>query len=213
MVVFGEPVQDLGIWAHRTIGSDGINAGSAVAFAQALLEANDTTSSNPTPPAETDGSSQNSQENSKNETALILANPGQLVWHCGSGKAITYSSFLSLPRASAVDLPANMSDRNKIPNNANWQEHVECVFEDVLSPRGRLIRADAEIDVIGLAEGGLGVVQYLAENCKLFSPSYNPQLHITDWVNRGVLVLPHHSNSLYQPPPLHTPPPNGLRSS
>lgn len=27
IVVFGEPVQDLGIWAYRSIGVDGINAG------------------------------------------------------------------------------------------------------------------------------------------------------------------------------------------
>ena len=179
MVVFGEPVQDLGIWAHRFIGSDGINAGSAVAFTQALLEGTDATNSNPNSPTETNGGSDKSQENSKKETALVLANAGQLVWHCGSGKAISHCTFLARPRASAVDLPANMSDRNKIPNNANWQEHAECVFEDVLSSRGRLIRADAEIDVIGLAEGGLGAVQYLAENCTL-SPPYYSHLYIAN---------------------------------
>ncbi|RJE17419.1 hypothetical protein PHISCL_10244, partial [Aspergillus sclerotialis] len=185
VVVFGEPVQDLGIWAHRTIGSDGINAGSAVAFAQALVKTTHTTSSNPNPPAEANGSDQNSQENSKKETALILANTGQLVWHCGTGKAITHSTFLALPRASAVDLPANMSDRNKIPKNANWQEHVECVFEDILSSRGKLVRADAEIDVIGLAEGGLGAVQYLAENWRSWSP------HITAIVLTNPLHYSH----------------------
>ena len=38
VAVFGEPVQDLGIWAYRSIGGDdGINAGSAVSLAKAVL--------------------------------------------------------------------------------------------------------------------------------------------------------------------------------
>jgi hypothetical protein len=60
-----------------------------------------------------------------------------------------------------------MTRRNKIPRNSNWQEHVECVFEDVLAARGRLISEDAKIDIIGVAEGGLGAVRYLAKNCEL----------------------------------------------
>ncbi|EAU32341.1 predicted protein [Aspergillus terreus NIH2624] len=38
VAVFGEPVQDLGIWAYRSIGGDdGINVGSAVSLAKAVL--------------------------------------------------------------------------------------------------------------------------------------------------------------------------------
>lgn len=34
-----------------------------------------------------------------------------------------------------------------------WQEHVECVSEEVLAARGKLVKADAKIDVVGDAEG------------------------------------------------------------
>ncbi|KKA18197.1 hypothetical protein T310_7865, partial [Rasamsonia emersonii CBS 393.64] len=37
VVVFGEPIQDLGIWAYRTVGTESISAGSAISFARAVL--------------------------------------------------------------------------------------------------------------------------------------------------------------------------------
>jgi hypothetical protein len=166
VVVFGEPTQDLGVWAYRSVGTDGINAGSAVSLAEALLGR----SPNQGESGQTDGG-QNGDKSEANgnkpsgETALILANTGQLIWHCAARRCVTHPTWLALPRRSAVDPPASMSTRNEVPRNATWQEHVECVFEDVLAARGRLVREDARIDVIGLAEGGLGAVRYLGENC------------------------------------------------
>ncbi|KAL4895564.1 hypothetical protein BDV59DRAFT_174147 [Aspergillus ambiguus] len=58
-----------------------------------------------------------------------------------------------------------MSSRNKVPGNENWQSHIRSVFNEILASRGRLVREDARIDIIGLAEGGLGVIDYLADNC------------------------------------------------
>ncbi|KAJ9298698.1 hypothetical protein DTO271G3_3665 [Paecilomyces variotii] len=145
IVVFGEPVQDLGIWAYRTISTEGIDAGSAVSFAKAVLGYED-------------------PEDTKTDTALILANTGQLIWYNAEGRAITHPSWLALPKESAVDPLPRMTHRNKIPRNGNWEEHVHCVFEDVLKARGRLLSENAKIDIIGLAEGGLAAVMCLAEN-------------------------------------------------
>lgn len=153
IVVFGEPVQDLGIWAYRTIGSEGIDAGSAVAFAKSVLGYN-----NP--------EDKENKKDRKTDTALILANAGQLVWYNAGGRAITQTSWLALPKESAVDPLPRMTHRNKIPRNGNWEEHVQCVFEDVLKSRGHLLSENAKIDIIGLAEGGLAAVTYLADNCK-----------------------------------------------
>ena len=153
VVVFGEPIQDLGIWAYRSVGTDGINAGSAVSLAEALLS--------------TSGSEAATQKDDaqNKDTALVLANTGQLIWYCGGSRPVTHATWLALPRRSAVDPPMRMAARNKIPRNGDWQEHVDCVFEDILSARGRLVRQDAKIDVIGLAEGGLGAIRYLRDNC------------------------------------------------
>ncbi|KAI9373278.1 Arb2 domain-containing protein [Aspergillus egyptiacus] len=156
IVVFGEPVQDLGVWAYRTVGSESINAGSAVDFARAILKPNERDC--------TDGRSTKLQPSRTGGVALVLANTGQLIFHCGSGRAMTLASWSSLPKASAVDPDPVMTYRNKIPGSGNWQEHVNSVFDSILSARGRLVRNDAKIDIIGLAEGGKGAIRYLAQN-------------------------------------------------
>ncbi|OJJ78636.1 uncharacterized protein ASPGLDRAFT_182350 [Aspergillus glaucus CBS 516.65] len=166
IVVFGEPIQDIGIWAYRSVGMQGINAGSAVSLAQEILH-----------PQKKD-QQQAPESNSKpqrvtSDTALILANTGQLIWHCGGQHAITHASWMALPRRSAVDPPYTMTGRNSVPENANWQEHVESVFEEVLAARGRLVREDAEIDIIGISEGGLGAIRYLASDWSSWSSYIN----------------------------------------
>ncbi|KAL4872378.1 Arb2 domain-containing protein [Aspergillus spectabilis] len=172
ILVFGEPIQDLGIWAYRTIGSESINAGSVVDLVKAVLHPEEPVQVNGTGLSTTNPRSSHSSEKKKKvgDTAIVLANTGQLVWHCGTGKAMTINSWLSLPRASAVDPPLAETKRNKIPRNANWQEHVESVFDGIFATRGQLVRADARIDVIGAAEGGLGAVRYLARNWQTWHP-------------------------------------------
>ncbi|KAL2827847.1 Arb2 domain-containing protein [Aspergillus pseudoustus] len=145
IVVFGEPVQDLGIWAYRTVGAESINAGSAVDFAKAVLKPS---------------------ENGKGEVALVLANMGQLIWHCTSGRAMTVHSWMAQPRPSAVESAPSETKRNKIRGNENWEAHVSSVFDGILAARGKLVREDAKIDIIGLAEGGLGAIRYLSLNWK-----------------------------------------------
>ncbi|KAH1998596.1 hypothetical protein KXV80_005565 [Aspergillus fumigatus] len=152
IVVFGEPIQDLGIWAYRTVGTEGVDAGSAVAFARAVLGPNCAAGFKDA------------------DTDLLLANTGQLIWHCGSSRAVTHQTWLALPRSSAVDAPLMMTRRNKIPLNQDWQEHVACVFDEILSARGRLVREDAKIDIIGLSEGGLGAMRYLAAEWDAWRP-------------------------------------------
>lgn len=151
IVVFGEPCQDLGVWAYRTIGREGINIGSAVDFATAILKGSEGV----------DASS----------IGLILANPGQLVWYCGGEKAISLPTWNAIPKESAVDPPLRMAYRNSIPGSENWREHINYVFEEVL---GKMTSKDSRIDIIGLAEGGLGAIQYLSANCR--SPSFLTQL-------------------------------------
>lgn len=159
IVVFGEPIQDIGIWAYRSVGMQGINAGSAVSLAQEILHPQKKKDQQQAP------ESNDKPQHVTSDTALILANTGQLIWHCGGQRAITHASWMALPRRSAVDPPYTMTGRNSVPGNTNWQEHVESVFEEVLAARGRLVREDANIDIIGISEGGLGAVRYLASDC------------------------------------------------
>ncbi|GAB1209905.1 hypothetical protein APSETT445_008693 [Aspergillus pseudonomiae] len=153
IVVFGEPVQDLGIWAYRSIGVDGINAGSAVSFAKAVLR-----------PEPNEEGTDTESFSKRGDTALMLANTGQLIWHCGARRPMTLPSWLAYPRPSAVDPPLMMTHRNKIPSNSCWEDHVACVFDEILADRGRLVRHDAKINIVGIAEGGQGAIRYLSLN-------------------------------------------------
>lgn len=165
IVVFGEPIQDMGVWAYRTVGSENINAGSAVDFARAVLNLNSNANANAAG-HNTNGTSEKAcSPQNEQDIALVLANTGQLVFHCASGQAMTLVSWSNLPRVSAVDSAPGMTRRNKIPGSLDWQEHVGSVFDGILAARGQLVRHDAKIDVIGLAEGGLGAIRYLAQNC------------------------------------------------
>lgn len=83
-----------------------------------------------------------------------------------------------------------MSTRNKVSRSGSWQEHIDCVFDDLLSSRGKLLHPDARIDIIGVAEGGLGAIRYLKENWEdwrgiisgigLTNPLHFKHVHLTD---------------------------------
>ena len=99
-------------------------------------------------------------------TALIIANLGQLVYHCGSEQAMSQRTWFALPVETAAHPPPRQTWRNIIPRNGNWREHVKCIFEDLLTPESGMVNPEAKIDIIGVEEGGSGAVEYLAENCK-----------------------------------------------
>ncbi|KAJ5095618.1 Arb2 domain-containing protein [Penicillium alfredii] len=143
VVYFGEPNQDLGIWSNRAIGSDGIQVGCMVEFAQAVL----------------------GEDRHPTGTALILANSGQLVWYCAGGKAMTQESWLALNLSSAVDSLPSQTNRNKILGNLNAFQHVQYIFEWILSPR---LRQGTTVDVIAMSEGGLSAMHYLKKHWSLW---------------------------------------------
>lgn len=154
IVLFGEITQDLGIWANRTIGSEGINIGSAVNFVKAVRG---------------DGNwTETTDENGlRTDTALILANTGQLIWYCAGSRAVTQVTWLANPRPAGNWGQATMSYRNKILGNGSCAAHVSYVFEEVIWPN---LGPSTRVDVIGMAEGGLSVVQYMNRRCMCFFP-------------------------------------------
>ncbi|QKX56531.1 uncharacterized protein TRUGW13939_03636 [Talaromyces rugulosus] len=147
VVVFGSSTQDLGIWAYRSIGKLSINGGSMVDFAKTVLK------------KDGDELSENDED-----TALVIANAGQLYYHWGSGTAVSYRTWFALPQQSAVHPPLKWSLRNRIPQNANCEEHVKCVFEGILAARGQLVHEEAKIDVIAVSDGAQHATRYLAAN-------------------------------------------------
>lgn len=160
ILILGSPDQELGIWTYRSIAERSMDTGSMVNITKAVLGMKD----------------KESEEGEKHDdTALVIANTGQLVYHCGSGKAISQRTWLTLPVESAVHPPLKQTYRNVIPRNTNWREHVKCIFEDILDPGSKMVKPKAKIDIIGVEEGGLAAAEYLTDHCEfdLFLLSYD----------------------------------------
>ncbi|KAJ5628834.1 hypothetical protein N7490_011062 [Penicillium lividum] len=176
IVVFGEPIQDLGVWAYRSI-HDSINLGSAVDFTNALLG---------------DGKNKN--------VGLLIANAGQLVWHCASERAVSQQSWLASPRPYGNWGQATMSWRNKIPGNDDWQQHIEYIFEKVLWPA---VGKQTRIDIIGMSEGGLGAIRYLQKAWHVWKPYVSgiclgdPQQTTHSDIDMGALTDPSSFTSFF----------------
>lgn len=177
VVVFGEPVQDLGIWAYRSVGQDGINFGSAVNFTKSVLDENRT------------------------DTALVVANTGQLLWHCASSCAVTQRTWEAAERPAGPWGQATRSWRNKIPENKNWREHIQYVFEHVLWP---WLHDKSRVDIIGLSEGGQGALEYLQKRCKLSITGKVPGDSNANLFDRACMEAIHLGYLPRQPAPVYS---------
>ncbi|CAP81250.1 hypothetical protein E8E15_008759 [Penicillium rubens] len=147
VVVFvGEIIEDLGIFSYRDACDDGLAFGSIIGFAKGLLG-----------------------ENAKHSpNALILANPGQDVWHNAGGSPMTAESYRAQHRASAAVRERPLSGRNDVIGNRSIDEHVKNIFERVLLRHG--FRVGARIDIVGLSEGGTAAMAYLRKKWSFWRP-------------------------------------------
>lgn len=171
IVVFGESVQDLGIWAYRTVGQKSINEGSAVDFVKNVQKHTTTTSSD------------SSDVATGEAPGIIIANLGQLVWYRGGRRAMTLRTWQALPRRSAVHMPMRLDMvKNRVPGNEDSERHVEYIFTKVLP---ELLRKDAAVDVIGLGDGATEAVKFLDANCTLSRHSFSARANSY----RGHLVV------------------------
>jgi hypothetical protein len=136
IIVFGESTQDLGVLAHRIAGGPyGINAGSMVNVVRSLLQ-------------------QTSSAEYDRRPAIVLANTGQLCWWPEGKRALCRTQFNSAPMRSAVHIGRFFHlELNGIPENRTVREHIDCVLSHVM----RTARADAQLDVISVADAAEGV--------------------------------------------------------
>jgi len=86
---------------------------------------------------------------------------GQLRWWRKGQKAVTQTTWFALPQASAVDKPYRFDKiKNTIEGNRNTDEHIDYIFNHVIS---ELAHPEAKIDVIGVSEGAMGVSRFLEQ--------------------------------------------------
>lgn len=163
VLIVGESEQELGVIAHRVIGgAGGVDKGSMVDIARALLQ-NDHSSGQNQKENLADGDSSNTTPNSA-PPGLVLANTGELWWWPEGGRGLTPRGAHGAPMRSAVhwgrfhdDGPNNV---NTVPRNGSPAAHVSCVLEQVLG-NGDLVTADTVVQIIGVGDGAAAVERVL----------------------------------------------------
>lgn len=164
IVYFGERAFEPGLLAWRVIGEAGIKHGSMVQFIDTLTSA----------------PNRHDQPQSA-IPGIIIANPCQLLWYRGGGRAVSDVEWLELPRPSGVH-EAMRVDRvkNLIEGNEDYIRHVDYLFKHVLPYR---LKSDAKLDIIGCEYTGAAALEHLSKNCE-FAMCHNPSdMHLI--VNQG----------------------------
>ena len=136
LLFFGGDRQDLGVLAYRTIGGETVNAGSVMDFAKTIR-------SGPQGP----------------NTAIVIANLGQLVWYRRGRQAMTPLTWDALPRPTGVAGPMRLDPvKNSVEGHRTREEHVASAMEFVQT---RAKAADVMIDVVGTEEGAGCISRFL----------------------------------------------------
>ncbi|QSZ32265.1 hypothetical protein DSL72_001839 [Monilinia vaccinii-corymbosi] len=141
IVLFYEPKDDIGVFAHRIIGgAGGINAGSAINMVKYIQDQGGCSTESEPP-------------------AIILANMGQLFWYRRGQKPVTLMTWAALPQSSCVEKTTRLDPiKNTIPGNRDTDEHINYIFNHVIE---ELMPKTVKIDVIGVSEGAMGVSRFL----------------------------------------------------
>lgn len=140
IVYFGEEMQDLGVFALRTISQSTISSGSALDFVSAIQ----------------------SSSTAEKPIGVIIANMGQLLWYRRGKRAVTRATWAGLPRKNGVSQQLSIDpEKNRIPGNEDLAAHTKYIFEYVIA---KMVNPVANLDIIGLGEGAEEVVDYFQYN-------------------------------------------------
>ncbi|KAG8167809.1 hypothetical protein KVR01_003498 [Diaporthe batatas] len=168
VLIVGESEQELGVLAHRVIGgAGGVDKGSMVDIARAILQGNQSNnqSQNENPTGGITTTATTTTTNNNTTPGLVLANTGELWWWPEGGRGLTTRGAHSAPLRSAVHWGRyrdgyDPNNANTVPRNGSPEEHILCVFQQVLGNRD-LVAADAVVQVVGVGNGAAAVERVL----------------------------------------------------
>lgn len=138
---------DLGVWSYRSLYREGgIEGGSCIALAKALRD------------SALGGKGKGDEEE---EPGLIILNPGQLFYSHRNQAALTHTSWLDQPRASAVHPPHRIHPiHNVVPGNATPEAHIAFVFDNIVS-NPAFVSPSARLYIVGIVDGSRWLLEYL----------------------------------------------------
>ena len=121
----GDVIADLGIMSGRLISEEGIKVGSVLDWVEYA-------------------------QSPEAGWEIAIGNPGQLVWHRRSKKAMTWSTWNALDRPSALSPSNHYTEKNKIPQHGNPGEHIRCLLQYVIVPSLNAGRKDGNAVKLGI---------------------------------------------------------------
>ncbi|KAJ4266496.1 hypothetical protein NW762_004483 [Fusarium torreyae] len=130
VVIFGEPVQDLGFLAGRIAnGPGGLVKGSMISVVQALAKQTASTDDSEAP-------------------CVVLANMGQRYWWPEGKRALTIEGAADIPLPSLVHTGRRyIKELNEIPGSETPLAHMATVFNKVLD-----VNKSAKVDVVAIGQ-------------------------------------------------------------
>jgi hypothetical protein len=149
VVIVNRTTEDLGIWSWKIArGDEGIEAGTILSFVkdmQARAKANGVDEA---------------------DIAILMLNPGQLLYSYKHHEAMTTSSWQNMTRPSALHMaPVVDEQANRTEGNSTSEEHLRWVMKNVVDDEDWVAR-DAQLFFIGVGDGGMELLQMLDEECK-----------------------------------------------
>ena len=142
LLYFGESSQDLGIFAYRTVGKCSLASGSILDF----VSASNAYAASPL---------------AGGQTAIVIANLGQLLWYRRGTRALTRTSWSALPRKTGVDSMMRIDPvKNRVKGHKTEAEHVGSVMAYV---QGQM-KKGAEMEIVGVGDGAEEIVRFLDAN-------------------------------------------------
>ncbi|KAJ3526692.1 hypothetical protein NM208_g11067 [Fusarium decemcellulare] len=141
VIVFGEPIQNVGFLAGRIInGPGGITKGSVISLVQALAK-------------------QTASANDNTAPGVVLANMGERYWWPDGKRALTTEDSTDTPLPSMVHAGCKyVAELNDIPGSENPLAHMETIFKRVIS-----VNREAKIDIIAIGQSCEFVLKFFEE--------------------------------------------------
>jgi hypothetical protein len=98
----------------------------------------------------------------EDDTAIVIANAGQLWWWPEGKRGLTPSARHSVPMKSAVHWGREYdATLNAIPGHETVGQHVKSIFEEVL---GKMAKEDAKLAIIAVTDVADEVEAYLDDD-------------------------------------------------
>lgn len=172
LVYLGDRNQELGVFAYRLIGGDdGINVGTVIEMVAAVKIGDLEPLSKNLFASQHTKNGQKPLSWSSETTAVVIANPGQLLWCRAEGRAMGRAEWEARPRKFAVDESFFVDEkRNFVAGNKNEDEHVSYVFDHVLKQAGA---GKAKLDIIAGEWVSAAAVTYLGQNWATWASRVN----------------------------------------